>query len=388
MLFNGYSRISCKTLCLLFFFAKLVPRNKLHTNTLAVIVGRNMKYILLLTFYLLTTNVFSQINFEEKSIDETLYNRALSADSAIKKGEFGTVHSLLIVKNGKVLFENYYNEWTRDSIHQLQSATKSVISTLLGCALQKGIIKNENDLISDYFKQYSLKGNLKQQITISDLLTQRHGFQWKEGAWEDPNNTWRKIISKEGDWYKKILDTPMDTTPGTKFVYSNAAPTLISGLIQSESKMAIDSFAIHYLFEPLDIKNYWFWQGNGKPENNGMPLISLTSRDMAKIGQLYLQNGRWNNQQILPENYVKTATSSIVTGVGLNGAYKQYDYGYFWWSNPISQSNKKTNVFLARGAGGQNIIVSRKENLIIVTTAWNMQQPNKVQLIYDWYLSN
>lgn len=347
-----------------------------------------MRNTIIITLLLLVNNVFSQIKFDEKCIDEKLYHKALSADSAITKGEFGTVHSLLIIKDGKVLFENYYNGWTKDSLHQLQSATKSVISSLLGCAIQQNFIQSENEFITKYFPQYQIDDNCKKQLKISDLLTQRHGLAWSEGAWEDPKNTWRMIINEKGDWYKKILEVPMDTASGTTFVYSNAAPTLVTGLIQNASKMQIDSFAIIYLFEPLGIKNYWFWQGNNGPQNNGMALISLTSRDIAKIGQLYLQNGRWDNQQIIPESYVQMATSSIVKGVGLNGAYKQYDYGYFWWSNPISQSDKKTNVFLARGAGGQNIIVNREENLIIVTTAWNMQQPNKVQLIYDWYLND
>lgn len=334
------------------------------------------------------TQALSQINFEQTSSDPLLYKRALSADSAIKKGEFGTVHSLLIIKDGALLFENYYNGWTRDSLHQLQSATKSIISTLLGAAIRQRFIKSENDLISTYFSQYALNTALKQQITISDLLTQRHGLQWSEGAWEDPGNSWRKIMETPGDWYKKILEGSMDTIPGTKFLYSNAAPTLVSGIIQNASKMPVDKFAIKYLFEPLGITNYWFWQGNGGPQHNGMALISLTSRDMAKIGQLYLQEGKWKKQQIIPADFARSATSSIVKGVGLNGAYKQYDYGYFWWSNPVSQSDKKTKVFLARGAGGQNIIVNREKNIVVVTTAWNMQQPNKVQLIYDWYLSD
>lgn len=345
-----------------------------------------MKHTLIITLFLLANNAFSQIKFDEKCIDEKLYNKALSADSAIINGEFGTIHSLLIIKDGKILFENYYNGWTKDSLHQLQSATKSIISTLFGCALQQNFIKSENDFIANYFPQYQFDDNRKKQIQFCDLLTQRHGLDWNEGAWEDPKNTWRKVISEQGDWYKKILDGPMDTVPGTKFIYSNASPTLVSGLIQTASKTPIDSFAIKYLFQPLEIKNYWFWQGNNGPQNNGMALISLTSSDMAKIGQLYLQNGKWGDKQIIPQSYVQMATSPIVKGVGLNGAYKQYDYGYFWWSNPISQNDKKTNVFLARGAGGQNIIVNREENLVIVTTAWNMQQPNKVQLIYDWYL--
>lgn len=347
-----------------------------------------MKKLLFILFLIVRNESFCQIDFEERINNKALYNQALSADSAIKKGGFGTIHSLLIVKNGKLVFENYYNNWRMDSVHQLQSATKSIISTLLGCALQNKMINSDNDLISIYFPAYISNDKLKQQIKINHLLTQQHGLNWNEGAWEDPKNTWRKIISEPCNWYEEILKTPMDTIPGTKFIYSNAAPTLISGLIQQASKMRIDSFAINYLFKPLEIKNYWFWQGNGGPHNNGMALLSLSSRDMAKIGQLYLQNGKWNGLQIIPADYVKKATSSFVKGVGLNGAYKQYDYGYFWWSNPVSQSNQKTNIFLARGAGGQNIIVNREENLVVVITAWNMQQPNKVQLIYDWFFTD
>lgn len=348
-----------------------------------------MRFNLLLLILLFNhVTGFSQINFEDKISDESLYRKAMSADSAITSGEFGNVHSLLIIKEGKLLFENYYNGWKPDSLHQLQSATKSVISTLLGCAIQQQMIHSEHDPILDYFPEYPFNDSLKRQIKISDLLTQRHGLNWNEGAWEDPDNSWRKLLSERSDWYIKILDTPMDTIPGLKFVYSNAAPTLVSGIIQQASEMSIDSFAMKFLFEPLEIDNYWFWPGNGGPQNNGLALISLTSRDMAKIGQLYLQNGRWNEMQIIPENYCQSATSSIVKGVGLNGAYKQYDYGYFWWSNPVSQDDNRSNVILARGAGGQNIMVNRQENLVIVITAWNMQQPNKVQLIYDWYLGN
>lgn len=135
-----------------------------------------MKLILILTFTLLVNYSFAQIKFNEKFADEKLYNKALSADSAIKAGEFGTVHSLLIVKNGKVVFENYYNDWKQDSLHQLQSATKSIISTLLGCAIQQKLIKSENDLISTYYSQYQIDNNQKKQIRISDLLTQRHGL--------------------------------------------------------------------------------------------------------------------------------------------------------------------------------------------------------------------
>lgn len=330
----------------------------------------------------------AQIDFKNKIAESIRHDKIFSADSAIAAGEFGEIHSLLVIQNGQLLYEKYYNGWPQDSIHQLQSATKSVISALLGCALQQGCIKSVDDPVSEYFTKYTFTDPLKRQITIRDLLTQRHGLKWIEGAWNDPENSWRKIISSEGNWYNRILDTPMDTIPGTKFTYSNAAPVLISGLIQNATKMNIDSFAKQYLFDKLDIHKYWFWQGNGGPSRNGMALISLTSRDFAKLGQLYLQKGVWKGQQIIPKNFIEESTTGIVKGVGLNGAYKQYDYGYLWWCNPVSQTDKHSEIFLARGAGGQNLIVEEKRKLVIVITAWNMQQPNKPQLIYDRYFDD
>lgn len=329
--------------------------------------------------------VLGQVDFSKANSQTSLFQKARSADSAITAGEFGGVHSLLIVKEGKLVFEGYYNGWKKDSVHQLQSATKSVISTLLGCAIQQGFITDENEPLSKYFS-IDATDSLKQKIILKDLLTQRHGLRWKEGAWEDPNNTWRKVLNTEGNWYEEILKTPMDTTPGTVFTYSNAAPVLITGVIQKASRMDIDSFAYTYLFNPLGIKNCWFWPGNGGPENNGMALISLTSRDMAKIGQLYLQDGKWNNSVVLPKSYIQAATASHVKAVEPNGIYSNYDYGYFWWSNPKPYNSERVNIYLARGAGGQNIIVDKKNNTVVIITAWNMQQPNKPQAIYDRYL--
>lgn len=330
--------------------------------------------------------VCAQINFELKNPDANLLKKLNSADSAIVANEFGDVHSLLVIKKGELIFEKYYKGWHMDSLHQLQSATKSVISTLMGCAIQQGYIKNINQSIYDYYS-YTVKDELKKNITIEHLLTQQHGLKWNEGAWTDTTNSWRKVLSSEGDWYNRILEFPMDTISGKKFVYSNAAPTLVSGIIQNATKIQIDSFAIKYLFYPLAIKKYWFWQGNKGPKNNGMALLALTSRDMAKIGQLYLQKGKWENKQIIPESFVNAAISNKVKSVEGNGVYSSYDYGYFWWSNPTwRETNASANIYLARGAGGQNIIVWPEQEVVIVITAWNMQRPNKPQEIFDKYI--
>jgi uncharacterized protein (TIGR02246 family) len=217
-------------------------------------------------------------------------------------------------------------------------------------------------------------------------LTQRHGLKWETRPWNDPDNKWRELLQTKGNWYELILKTPMDTLPGRVFNYGSIAPVLVTGIVQNASKMKIDVFAKKHLFEPLDIDDYRFWQGNGGPQNNGLALLFLTARDMAKIGQLYLQKGKWDNAQVIPEAFVEAATSPIVDNAESNGFYSNYDYGYFWWIDPVGKDGRKSKVFLARGAGGQNIIVSPEENMVVVTTAWNLRRPNKVQTIYDRYL--
>ncbi len=348
-------------------------------------------FVFLYTLFMLAHPVFGQIDFDATNGDWITNQNLLKADSAILAGEYGEVHSLLVIRNGRLVFEKYYNGWRADSLHQLQSATKSVVATLVGCALQQNLIKSADEKIPGFYPGDYAIGRDKAGISIADLMTQRHGLKWKESPWDDPENTWRKVLSTEGDWYKTILATEMDTLPGTVFNYSNAAPVLTAGIVQNASKMKIDDFAKKYLFDPLEIKNYRFWGGNGGPQNNGMALLSLTSRDMAKIGQLYLRKGQWNGAQILPEDFVQEAISPKVKNVEGNGFYSGYDYGYFWWSNPVSRSfpdKSQAGIFMARGAGGQNIIVWPEKEMVVVITAWNIRQSNKPQMIFDQYILN
>ena len=350
-----------------------------------------MKWKLVITWILLlpATYIAAQIQFDEVVVPNAYHELFNRVDEAILADEFKTVHSVLVVENGQLMFEKYYHGWPKDSVHQLQSATKSVVSALLGCAIQQGCVGSVEDSISKYFpRDYFFNGG-QESITINDLLTQRHGLKWSENDWNSPENTWRKILYTTGNWYKAILQTPMDTVPGRYFNYSNAAPVLISGLIQQTCQLPIDSFAKKYLFDPLDIKHYQYWMGNGGPQHNGLALLSMTSRDMAKFGQLYLQGGTWNGRTIIPKEYIQESWKNHVDSVGANGMYFGYDYGYFWWSKPRFRLNKSTthpDVFIARGAGGQNIIVWPTKNRVIVITAWNMAQSNLSQAIFDKYL--
>ena len=309
---------------------------------------------------------------------------------AINDSTYGTIHSVLIMQNNELIFEKYFNGWTKDSLHMMQSATKSVISTLMGIAIQEGYINDVDEKVLSFFEHKPLKNvnSWKEDMTIEDLLTQRHGLQWQEAPWNSPNNTWRKLLATQGDWYTSILSSPMACEPGTLFNYSNAAPVLTSGIIQEASKMSIDSFAKRYLFKPLGINSYRFWEGNDGPENNGLALLFLTSRDMLKIGQLYLNEGRWNNTQILPKDWAKKAAKTPITRNQRDNRFYRFGYGYFWWNTPKAMgSNPKTNtnIFLARGAGGQYIIVDPNHKLVAVITAWDLQKGNYIFDLYTRY---
>ncbi|MDG5493103.1 beta-lactamase family protein [Psychroserpens sp. SPM9] len=312
-------------------------------------------------------------------------NKAVEADT------YGTIHSILILKDHTMVFEKYYNGWTQDSLHMLQSATKSVVATLMGIAIKEGFVKDVNQNVLPFFGDRPIEhiDAWKKELTIEDLLTQRHGFDWMEAPWNSPDNSWRKVLASEGDWYKMILDTPMKHQPGTVFNYSNAAPVLTSGIIQEASKMPIDSFANTYLFKPLGITNYRFWEGNGGPQHNGAALLFLRSRDMLKIGQLHLNNGVWNGQQLLPENWAKNAAGTAITKNIKDNRFYRFGYDYFWWNTPkATENNPKvaSHIYAARGAGGQYIIVDPKENMVVVITAWDLQKANYIFEIFTKYI--
>ena len=314
------------------------------------------------------------------------------AIAAIRGGEYGQVHSLLISKDGELIVEEYFNGWTADSLHQLQSATKSVVSTLMGIAIHKGFISGVDAPVVPFFDDRELENmdDRKRAMTIEDLLTQRHGLAWNEGAWEDPENTWRKVLATEGDWYGMILGMPMQDDPGTGMAYSNAAPLLTTGVIQQASGMDIQDFAAEHLFAPLGITSWRFWQGNGGPEHNGAALLFLRPRDMIKIGQLYLQDGIWDGERLLPEGWVEEAAATPVVPAYEDNPHYLFGYGYFWWNTPRPRRfgllPVAPSVFVARGAGGQYIVVHPEERMVVVLTAWDLQFANLLFEVFPRYL--
>jgi len=290
----------------------------------------------------------------------------------IVTAKYLNVHSVLIIKDGKLVFEEYFYNYGRDSLQEQRSATKSAVSALTGIAIHQGFIKSVNEKVLPYFPEYQFNNNseLKQRITLKDLLSNQSGLNYDEAYDKAVGN--ENEMSYTDDWIKYTLDLPMLDTPGTKGRYASGNPITMARIIEKATHMSLHDFAVKNLYGPMGITNFkWnFTPDKRGAENYGE--VFLRPRDMAKFGLLYLNNGIWNKQQVVPAEWVKESTSkhSVVQGV---------DYGYLWWLKYLdADGGVRYNSFAAQGNGGQKIYVFKQQQLVVVITGgnYNTQSPS------------
>ena len=261
---------------------------------------------------------------DEVGIDAELIEKA--ADN-INRGKYKEVHSLLIYKNGKLALEEYFpgytyqwdgpnhhGEWViwgRDKLHFIASDTKSITSICIGLAVKEGFIDSVHQSIFDYLSEHQhLNTDGKNKITIQHLLTMTSGLRWDE--WSAPLSSASNDIV--GIWYSDkdpvsfILERPLVDEPGTSFTYSGGNMIILGEIIRYATGMNIDEFSGKYLFGPLGIESFdWFNRfENGVIETGGG--LKLTPRGMLKVGVTFLNNGVWNGQQVITEDWVKKSS--------------------------------------------------------------------------------
>lgn len=295
---------------------------------------------------------------EEQGMDSKLLSEAL--EFLFEQEEY-EIHSLLIVRNGHIVTDVYFYPFSKNTLHNTFSVTKSIMGTLIGIAIDKGYIENINQQVLDFFPEITVT-NLdiyKQSITIEDLLTMQTGFDFIS----KPEETAREMVMTAEDWVQFTLDLPMKEEPGTYFAYCSPGSHLLSAIIQQTTGMSAFEFAQRYLFGPLGISDV-IWPSDPQSITRGFSDLYLTPYDMAKIGYLYLNGGVWDNQQIISKEWIVNATKAHVDFGDNKGYYgtqeEGYGYGYQWWT--------MTEYFSAIGAGGQQILVVPQENLVIVFT--------------------
>jgi CubicO group peptidase (beta-lactamase class C family) len=298
-------------------------------------------------------------------LDASELNRAAAR---IRDGTYQGVHSLLVVKDGKLVFEEYFGGYTwdydgdqfrgdlvdfdRNTPHNLASVTKSVTSALVGIAIDQGFIRGVEDKVFAYFPEYAhLQEGAKSTLTLEQLLTMRSGLAWNEMElpYDDRRNDLIRLFLV-ADPVEYILAKPLVAEPGMAWYYNGGNTNLLGEVIRQATGERMDAFAAHALFAPLGITDYaWDWINPDMVHASGN--LQLLPRDMAKFGFLYLNGGVWDGQRIVSQAWVEASTQAHATPRWGGG------YGYQWWLRRYDAGPEEVDAFYAAGWGGQRIAV-------------------------------
>jgi CubicO group peptidase (beta-lactamase class C family) len=272
------------------------------------------------------------------------------------------IDSVLIVKGGYIVFEEYFNpDYNKSTVHSVHSITKSVLSVFTGLAIEEGYIESLDQKILDFFpgRVYENPDPRKENITIRHLLTMTSGLEWDESiSFDNPNNSLIQLLSSSS-MVQYILDQPLATDPGTIWNYNTGEFHLLSAIISKASALkdqTIDEFVIVNIGLAIGITDVP-WERDKQGYLMGGTGLFFTPRDIAKLGYLYLNNGSWNNRQLISKEWVTLTTTSCITA----DEYSEYCYG--WWRD------KELDIYYASGYAGQLLIPIPKHDMIVVFTA-------------------
>jgi CubicO group peptidase (beta-lactamase class C family) len=285
--------------------------------------------------------------------------------------KYENIHGILIVKDGRLVFEEYFYGYRLDSRHNVASATKSITSLLAGIAMERGDLGGVGQEVLPFFPEFLPLGQSDRQaedITIEDLLTMRHG--WECDDW-DPDSATYYLNYWEGsqpDLVAATLNLPPATAPGSHFSYCSASTVVLGGLIAAATGMGIPEYADEVLFAPLGIETaLWSRAPGGWTDTGGS--LQMRPRDMARLGLLMLQNGKWDGAQVVPEPWVRQSVQEHVR-LSFNETWGR-GYGYLWWLSEVPVAGRVIRSFAASGAGGQVIAVFPELEAIVVITGGN-----------------
>jgi CubicO group peptidase (beta-lactamase class C family) len=264
------------------------------------------------------------------------------------------IDSLVITRNGYVILDVKKHPFGKipNEKHQIYSCTKSVISILIGIAIDKGLIESVDQSVLDFFPGKVIK-NLdedKTAMTLENLLTMTTGLDCRDSYLYQFVGLSQMEYSE--DWVKHVLDLPMVAEPGSRFEYCNGASFLLSAIIQETSGMNAYEFANQHLFTPLGISHI-SWSGNPQGIALGYSGLQMLPRDMAKIGYLILKEGIWDGEEIVSPEWIKQSTRKHISGTLQEG------YGYQWWLDA-------SGIIMGLGYEGQYIIIEPELDLVVV----------------------
>ncbi|WML32564.1 serine hydrolase [Clostridium sp. OS1-26] len=310
----------------------------------------------------------------------------LSELEPIIMSQYKNINGMVVVRKGNIVFERYYNDYGPNDTFHVASVTKSIISALIGIAIDKGYIKSVDQKALDFFPEYvSNPADIqKRAITIRNLLTMTTPYPFKN--WQEPLDR----LCRQPDWVKYTLDQLGQNGKIGVFKYSSAGAHLLSAIITRATGKYAREFANEYLFQPIgmkeipdyDMKAFGFeelfgkdvkgWVKDPKGNSTGGWGLTLTPRDMARFGFLYLNDGLWNDNQIVSKSWIDEST-----------AMNSYKYGYLWWL----QEEEGVFPYSAMGDGGNIICCIPEKDLVVAIASKIITKPrDRWQLIKKYLL--
>jgi CubicO group peptidase (beta-lactamase class C family) len=322
----------------------------------------------------------SEVGMDKKPINELL--------NLLLKPNEHDINSLLVVKDGKLVFETYYpgedgtltdkisftpRKFDRDTRHCLASSTKSFTSIMFGIAIDQGKISGVDESLFASFPEYAeLSDPLKDQITLRHMLTMTSGLAWDESTYpytDSRNNIIEMVFSPDPVRY--MLEKPVISQPGESWFYNSGTTNLLGAVINRKTGTPLAEYAAENLFKPLGITDYQWQSFQNAPQMAiSSSFLYLRPRDMAKVGQLFLQQGMWDGKQVVSAQWVKESTdASIRLPIDYGPGFQNTGYGYQWWRGIFARGN--TDVFYSAGFGGQFIFIMPSIQTVVVMTGSN-----------------
>jgi CubicO group peptidase (beta-lactamase class C family) len=333
----------------------------------------------------------ASVGLDEKVLD--------ALDKDLATGKFSLVDSFTVFRCGKKVYErtypsdyakiygkqakekgplnarltgryNYFDpDWHPyyhgTDMHTMQSVSKTVTSVIFGVAMNRGDFKVGVDTpVLKFFDVAKVKNvdDRKRRMTLRDVLTMTAGLEWIEDVpYDDPRSD-SSLMEATDDWVQYVIDKPMAAEPGKVFNYSSGVTELLAYIFKKETGQDIDDYGEKYLFAPLGIKHHWKRTYMEVIDTEGG--LYLNGSDLAKIGYLYLHNGSWDGKQVVSKEWVKESLKGYIDAEG------DYKYGYKWWL--LKRTDSAGYVWMARGFGGQRMMVFPEEGLIVVFTGWDI----------------
>ncbi len=308
----------------------------------------------------------------ELSKDDFDSDKIEALNRKIAEARFENINGIIVIKEGQLLIEEYFNGETRDSLHDPRSVGKSIASTMMGIAIKDHFIKNENTLLKDIydlksFKNYSEK---KDSVTLKSLLTMSSGFLGDDSDYNSLGN--EENMYPTNNWVKFSLDLPMQkgSIIGEDFAYFTAGVVVLGDVIHKSVPEGLVSYADKKLFAPLGITKYQ-WEYTPQKVGNTAGGIRLRALDFAKYGQLYKNKGTWNGKQILDQKWVEKSLAKQVKR-SLDDGF----YGYLFWNKTFSLNTKEYEVSYCSGRGGNKIFIFKDIPFVVVITSSAYNTPN------------